>query len=189
MTNPTTPEADFQAVLTWVASVAGVASTAVFEQNTTFTRPSGGYLTVLPVTEVTLGRPVRLDGTVTVDGDEVAIAVITEVVEQTWSVQGYGASSPTWLDSIRRLWTTDLGAGATLRAAGVVPESAGSVDNVNRYLDTKFEVRRAITLRSLAARATTISDVATMTEIVVSTTLERDPDVVVATFSQTLPTS
>lgn len=186
MSDPTTPAADFEAVRVWLAAVTGVALTAVFQQNTTFTRPTSGYLTLLPVTEVTLGRPSRLDG---LDGDGNAIAVITEVVEQTWSVQGYGTNAPTWLDSIRRLWLTDLGAGATLRTSGVTPESAGSVDNVNRYIDTSFEVRRAITLRSLAARTTTITDVVTLDEIVVDTTLERDPDVVIATFTQTLPTS
>ena len=182
----TTPAADFEAVRVWVAAASGALLTAVFEQNTTFTRPTGGYLTLLPVAEVTVGRPARLDG---IDGDDVAFAVVAEVVEQTWSVQGYGASSPTWLDKIRRLWLTDIGAGATLRAAGVVPESSGSVDNVNRYLDTSFEVRRGVTLRSLAARESVITDVTTMTGIVVQTTLERDPDVVVATFTQTLPTS
>jgi hypothetical protein len=182
----TTPATDFEAVRVWVAAASGAALTAVFEQNTTFTRPTGGYLTLLPMAEVTVGRPTRLDGT---DEEGAAFAVVCEVVEQTWSVQGYGANAPTWLDRIRRLWLSDLGAGATLRAAGVFPESSGSVDNLNRFIDTSFEVRRGVTLRSLAARETVITDVVTMDEIVVQTTLERDPDVVVATFSQTLPTS
>ena len=182
----TTPSADFEAVRVWLSAVSGVALTSIYEQNTTFTRPTGGYLTLLPVAEVTVGLPSRLDG---VDGEGAAVAIVTEVVEQTWSVQGYGTGSPTWLDAARRMWMADIGAGSTLRAAGVMPEGSGSVEALNIHLDTAFEIRRTITLRSLASRQTVIADVATMDEIVVQTTLERDPDVVVATFTQTIPTS
>lgn len=179
----TTQAQDIAAVRAFVASAAGVSADLVWLQNAGMTRPTGGYLTILLMVEVPMGLPQRLDGLV---GD-VNVAAVTQIVEQSWSIQGYGASAAVWVERIARLWRVEIGPTAAMIAAGVTPLHAGEVANVVSFLDTAYEPRWVVTLTSLAARTETITDVDGTAQIVVDLSLIRDPDEVVATATITYP--
>jgi hypothetical protein len=178
-----TQEDDILAVLAFVASAAGVDAGLVWRTNAGPTRPTGGYLTVLDVAEAPIGLP----ETVTDLVDDVPITVVSQVVEQTWSVMAFGSAAYAWIDAIRRLWRTAAGPAATLTAAGVTPLHANGAVNHTRKIDTAFETRWGVTITSLAVRQTTIGETGEATQIVVDLSLIRAPDIVAATATITYP--
>jgi hypothetical protein len=179
---------DLASMRTWIAAAAGISIDKVWLQNASTPglqapRATGGYITLLPVIEVPTGLPERVDEVV----DEVNTSTITQVVEQTWSIQGYGTAAWGWGDLLRRAWRVNIGATTTLMDAGVVPAHSGELSNVVHFLDTGYEPRWVITLTSLARRQTVYEDLDGTASVVVDLTLIRDPNVVAAEATITYP--
>lgn len=179
---------DLASMRTWIAAAAGISIDKVWLQNASTPgsqspRATGGYITLLPIIEVPAGLPERVDEVV----DNVNTSTVTQMVEQSWSIQGYGTAAWTWGDLLRRAWRVDLGATSALIAAGVVPSHASDLSNVVHFLDTGYEPRWVITLTSLALRQTVYTDLDGTATIVVDLDLIRDPNVVAAEATITYP--
>jgi len=182
----TTIETDMDSVYDFVVSATGIDGNKVWYLNQGQPRPTGGYLSILYVTETPQGLPEQVVTVSEVDPFPITTTT-SQMVETTWSMTGYGSEGYVWLDKIRRKWRSLNTAWDTLVAAGVSPANAGDVRNVVQFLDTSFEPRWNVTLKSYSIREDSETTTGQTDQIVVSLEVYNSADVLVAEATLTYP--
>jgi hypothetical protein len=178
-----TGEELLQAVGAYLVTITGLPAARVLAAGSDPVRGTSAYLTVQVVTDEGVGLPEVVEG----DDDGDWVAQTRELVNARVSVNGYGAAARAYLEAARARWREPVGAGKTLRDAGVKPYRATTLRNLAAMRDTGTEPRWQFDLLVYVSREHAVSAaVDTTAHVVVDVDVTREAGVSLADAQATV---